>query len=345
MIRLAHGDSVLELDESVGNIPLWQVSGRHPLHVAPWRDEPEVQDNPDLPLVNKRLAGDFFCMPFGLDDVEGDPIHGHPSNAPWEVVDHDVAHARLHLSVPVRGADVTKDLRLTGPVLYQTHTIEGGAGEVTLAHHPMAHMAEGGRLSFSPKRAAFTDPNPQYEGHNLWALNQLEPNLHLYCEDGGQWDLHDYPAGHSVEDFAYLAEARGRDTGWTVLMRNAEDDMLVILKDARVMPITMLWISNGGRDFPPWNARHTGVIGIEDGCAAGGMGLKAAMSDNRLTAMGVPTTHALGQRLVIRHAMISLPRPPGWSEVADITLADGQATLTETSGATVSVPFDSGFFG
>jgi hypothetical protein len=46
------------------------------LHAAPWRDEAEVQDDPNIPLVNKRLAGDFLCMPFGRDDVTGDPPHG-----------------------------------------------------------------------------------------------------------------------------------------------------------------------------------------------------------------------------------------------------------------------------
>lgn len=344
MIRLAHGDAVLEVDETLGNLPLWQVGGRVALHNAPWRDERPVQQDPDIPLVNKRLAGDFFCMPFGMDDVEHGPIHGHSANAPWHVVARDVATAHLRLSVPVRGATLDKHLRLTGPVLYQTHVVSGGAGDVTLAHHPMARMAEGGRLSYSPKRAALTDPDPQYTGRNLWALNQTRPDLLLDCEDGSQWDLHDYPAAHRVEDFAVLVEARGRALGWTVLMRNAEDDMLVIVKDARVMPVTMLWISNGGRDFAPWNARHTGVIGIEDGCAAGGIGLRGAIAENRLTAMGVPTTHALGGRLVIRHAMISLPRPPGWSRVTDITLGDGQAVLTETGGDRVAVLFDDGFF-
>jgi hypothetical protein len=222
--------------------------------------------------------------------------------------------------------------------------IEGGAGEVTIAHHPMARMAEGGRLSFSPKRAALTDPNPLYEGRNLWALNQLRGDLHLDRENGGQWDLRDYPAGHAVEDFAILVEARDARLGWTVLMRNAEDDMLVVLKDPRVLPVTMLWISNGGRDFSPWNGRHRGVIGIEDGCAAGGVGLRAAMAENRVSAFGVPTTLALGPRHVIRHAMVSLPRPPGWSEVVSVALADDTLTLTERGGATVSVPFPAEHF-
>jgi hypothetical protein len=109
----------------------------------------------------------------------------------------------------VWGATVTKRVQLVGPALLQTHTIEGGAGDVTLAHHPMVHMAEGGRLSFSPKRAVMTDPTPQYEGHNLWSLNQLRGDMHLDCEDGSLWDMRDYPAGHAVEDFAILVEARG----------------------------------------------------------------------------------------------------------------------------------------
>jgi hypothetical protein len=260
------------------------------------------------------------------------------------VIRADVATAHLRLSVPVRGATVDKLVQITGPVLYQTHRVTGGQGAVSFAHHPMARMAEGGRLSFSPKRAVLTDPVPQYAGHTLWALNQVQPDLILPCMDGTDWDLRTYPAGHAVEDFCILAEARGAAVGWTVLMRNAEDDMLVVLKDARVMPVTMLWISNGGRDFSPWNSRHTGVIGIEDGCAAGATGLAAALADNRLTAMGVPTALPLGGEHVIRHAMVSLPRPPGWAAVRDVTIARGALTLTEAGGAQVAVPFDGGFF-
>lgn len=344
MIDLRHGDTALTLDPAVGNIPLWRVGGRVPLHAAPWRDEPMVQDDPAIPMVNKRLAGDFLCMPFGRDDVGGDPPHGHTANSPWDLIRADLAEAHLRLSVPVRGAVVDKLVRITGPVLYQTHRITGGAGAVSFAHHPMARMAEGGRLSVSPKRAALTDPVAQHAGRNLWALNQTRPDLILACEDGTDRDLRIYPAGHAVEDFCLLVEARDARLGWTVLMRNAEDDMLVILKDARLMPVTMLWVSNGGRDFSPWNSRHTGVLGIEDGCAAGGTGLAAALGDTRLTAMGVPTALTLGGTQVIRHAMVSLPRPPGWAEIAQLALAKGALTLTEPGGAQVSVPFDSGFF-
>jgi hypothetical protein len=339
MIRLAHGDSVAEIDPEVGNIPLWHVGGRTPLHAAPWRDEPEVQEDESLPLVNRRLAGDFLCMPFGRDDVEEDPIHGLPANTPWDVIEHDVAFAKLRLRAKPRGATITKRVQLVGPALLQTHVIEGGAGDVTLAHHPMVRMAEGGRISFSRKRAVLTDPEPQYAGHNLWSLNQLRGDMHLDCEDGGLWDLRDYPAGHAVEDFAILVEARDARLGWTVVMRNAENDMVVVLKDARLLPVTMFWVSNGGRDFSPWNGRHTGVLGIEDGCAAGGVGLRAAQGDNRIRAFDVPTTMALGTRHVIPHAILSLPRPPGWSEVADITISDDTLAIRDIGGGLIEVPF------
>ncbi|QXT38283.1 hypothetical protein [Gymnodinialimonas ceratoperidinii] len=344
MIRIAHGDAEALIDASVGNIPHWQVSGREPLHAAPWRDEAEVQDDPDVALVDKRLAGDFLCMPFGRDDVHDGPIHGPPANDPWNLVAHDAASARFALSTDVLGAHVTKEIRLVGSALLSTHVVEGGAGEVTFAHHPMTRMAEGGRLSFSPKRAALTDPVAQHEGANLWALNQLRGDLELDCEDGSQWHLGTYPAGHVVEDFCTLVEARGATLGWTCVMRNAEDDMVIVLKDAQMLPITMLWISNGARDFPPWNSRHKGVLGIEDGRAMGGEGLAAALADNRLTAMGVPTALTLGARHVIRHAMVSLPRPPGWSELSDITLKDGHLQLTEASGHGLAIPFPEDHF-
>ena len=345
MIHLAHGDARARIDPEAGNIPHWQVGGRHPLHAAPWRDEAAVQDDPAMPKVNKRLAGDFLCMPFGLNDIEpGQPIHGPAANDPWEVLDTDASVARLALSTGVMGARVTREVRLAGPCLLQTHVIEGGAGAVTFAHHPMTRMAEGGRLSFSPKRAAMTDPEPQHAGHTLWALNQTRGDLMLDCMDGGRWDLHAYPAGHRVEDFCLLVEARGATLGWTCLMRNFEDDLLLVLKDARTMPVTMLWISNGGRDFPPWNGRHTGVLGIEDGCAMGGAGLAAARGENRLTAMGVPTVIDLGPRHVIRHAMVSLPRPPGWSRLVSVTLAGGRLRLVEAGGAEIAIPFPEGHF-
>lgn len=343
--ELLHGDARLVFDTEDGNIPHWQVGGRAPLYVAPWREEEAVQSDPNVAHVDKRLAGDFFCMPFGRDDVHGHPIHGPTANAPWTTTSHAGHRAVFVNSLPkLRDAAVVKEIVVIGESLLQRHIIDKGAGEVTFAHHPMVHMAEGGRVSFSAKRAAMTDPAPQHEGANYWTLGQMRGDLHLELEGGGQWDGHTYPAGHMVEDFCTLIEARDNTLGWTCVMRNAEDDMLLVLKDPVMMPVTMLWISNGARDFPPWNSRNVGVLGIEDGRALGGQGLAAACRDNALSAMDVPTTLPLGQMHTLRHAMVSLPRPPGWSEVVGVTLRKGALSLREASGADISVPFPEGHF-
>jgi hypothetical protein len=344
-VALQHGASRLEFDTEDGNIPVWQVGGRTPLYVAPWRDEAEVQADPAVAQVDKRLAGDFFCMPFGRDDVHGHPIHGPTANAPWSVLRSEGNRASFVNGLPKLGdAAVVKEITLVDECLLQRHMIDKGAGEITFAHHPIVHMAEGGRVSFSAKRAAMTDPVSQHEGANYWALSQMRGDLHFELEGGGQWDGRTYPAGHVVEDFCTLIEARGNTLGWTCVMRNAEDDMLLVLKDPVMMPVTMLWIANGARDFPPWNSRNVGVLGIEDGRAMGGQGLAAACDDNALTAMDVPTTLPLGRPHTIRHAMVSLPRPPGWSEVVAVTLSKGTLTLREASGAEIAVAFPEGHF-
>jgi hypothetical protein len=143
VIRLAHGDAVAEIDEALGNIPFWRVGGRHPLARRPVARRGGGAGGRHLPLVNRRLAGDFLCMPFGRDDVEEGPIHGLPANTPWDVIEQDVAHATFRLQARPRGATVTKRVQLVGPALLQTHTIEGGAGDVTLAHHPMVQDGRG----------------------------------------------------------------------------------------------------------------------------------------------------------------------------------------------------------
>ena len=51
----------------------------------------------------------------------------------------------------------------------------------------------------------------------------------------------------------------------------------------------MLWFSNGGRDYAPWNGRNVGVLGIEEGRAFSANGFKASVAENALSKTGVPT--------------------------------------------------------
>ena len=77
----------LTLDTAVGHVRRFEISRDHvpvrPLHVAPWVDDPTIANDPSILPNLKFLAGDFFCAPFGKNDVEAAPSHGWPANTPW----------------------------------------------------------------------------------------------------------------------------------------------------------------------------------------------------------------------------------------------------------------------
>lgn len=333
----------VQFDPSLGNLPLLEMDGAPVLHAAPWRDAAEVQADRAIPLVDRRLSGDFLCMPFGRDDVHGGPPHGLTANSRWVVKRHTPEVLAARLAMNVQGARVDKHLALDpeAPVLYQTHVIRGGQGAMTLAHHPMIAMAAGGRLRCSPKRAVLTEPTPQHPGAHFWALNQRVAGYEVHSVSGARVDIRDYPS-EICEDFAVMIEAMTRGLGWSALERFAEDDTILILKDARKLPLTLLWVSNGGRDFSPWNGRHRGVLGIEDAICAGGAGFAAACRPNRITAEGVPSALDLGAGPhVIRHAILRLPRRVA---VASVQVTQHGLVVAAEGGEATHTPFDPGFF-
>ena len=327
-----------------------------PLHRAPWVGEradegadlaPDLP--PDLAPVERRLSGDFLCAPFGPPGDADTPPHGYPANSSWTLVDErsegGVASATFRLDREVRGARVEKELRLVEghPALYQTHRLTGGSGTITAAHHPMVRMEAGGRLDVSPKRFALTPhvrhwPEPKarlaYPGR-AGALDGF-PGA-----QGGTVDLADYAPGERGEDFAVLVEAPGSALGWSVVTRHAEGDLVVILKDPSVLPVTMLWRSNGGRDAAPWSGRHLGVWGIEDGRSDA---LTGTAPGDPLPEAGVPTGFDLapGRTHTIGHVIAALPRPAGWSGAREAAPGDGGLRLSG-DGAGALVPLDPGF--
>ncbi|RWB23869.1 MAG: hypothetical protein EOQ42_36070, partial [Mesorhizobium sp.] len=203
-------------------------------------------------------------------------------------------------------------LRDAHPFLYQEHVFSGGSGAISVAHHPMTAMKDGGRLAFSPKRLAATpddplEPDPA-RGRFLLAYPARSADLTRFpAADGGTLDLTGYRMDQSREDFVTLVEADHGGPGWTALARKAEADLVVVLKNPAELPVTMLWISNGGRDYAPWSGRHRGVLGIEDGRTA--LGHAASLGDNWLKREGVATAFALGEGgdVSFRHVIGALP--------------------------------------
>ena len=325
-----------------------------PLHRAPWIDEARESLPPDITPGLARLSGDFLCSPFGLNDVEPAPAHGWPANAPWDIVSSKAIdggwQARLRLTRTVQGGTVDKILTIRDrhPFLYQQHILAGGSGEVSVAHHPMAQMADGGSLTFSPKRFAATPSTPlesdPTRGRYLFAYPaQTDDLTRLPDRYGGTMDIGAYRAEDRREDFVSLVEAEHDGPGWTALARNAERDLLLVLKNPDELPVTMLWFSNGGRDYAPWNGRHLGVLGIEDGRAYPGHA--ASIGDNALKRQGVPTSFVLseGGEVAFRHVIGALPLGDGVAPPTRIDQTAATLAVVFADGKSIEVPFDGSY--
>ncbi len=345
----------LTFDPEVGNIPelnfRWQGQTLTPLHVAPWTKDPDAQDATDVPLVDRKLAGDFVCAPFGKSDVEHAPPHGWPANSRWTVSANGPGWLEATLDRPVMGARITKklSLRANAPVLVQTHVIEGGEGGLTFSHHPMIDVSGGARLSCSAKRLALTIENPIVPGHHAFALGARARDIAaLPTSDKRTVDVRDLPIGNDTEDFVTLIDEATTGLGWTAVVRARENDIVFVLKDLSVLPVTMLWHSNGARKDFPWNGRNRGVLGIEDGRAAGAAGHAAALRENPISVEGVPTMFELtpGTRHTIRHVLGAIPNAQDWREVMNIRMEKHAIALDGDNGVTIRLPFqDYSLFG
>lgn len=318
-----------------------------PLHRAPWLSSGESLPDTVAP-VESRLAGDFFCAPFGRTSPDI-PIHGWAANGTWEKASTERAAtgaitATYKLRESVDGAQLTKHLTLCPhhPIVYQRHVFEGGTGTIPIAHHAMIRVPGGARLSFSSKASHFT-PSKALEtdpkrGRSVLLYPQHFSSLAKVKRANG--DLSDaslYPFDDGHEDLIIMTEAPGTKLGWSAALAREEGFLFFAVKDAAVLPHTVLWMSNGGRTYTPWNSRHRAVIGIEE-----------ASLDYRLIEdpKDGPAGLALGKdsRTTVRYALGAIPAPKNWTEVKDIKLGKNKLTLVDMSGDVCVMPFLADFF-
>ncbi len=352
----------LAVDLAVGHIRDFTVeaAGRRltPLHTAPWVNDPAITEDPEMSPNLKYLSGDFFCAPFGANDLEpGVPGHGWPANSAWRLAGEERSGgaftARFALEKKVMGAQITKEFTLIDghPFLYERHVFTGGSGAVSASGHAMTHFNGEGRLSFSPKAFGYLPASQQEtdpaRGRCLFATDKRFTDLSkLPLADGTTVDLHHYPVADRHEDLAVLVEAPGAALGWAAAVRAAEGEIMMSLKNPADYPFTYLWFSNGGRFYPPWNGRHTGVLGIEEGRAYSSAGHAASIAPNAFSEEGFPTSITLSPdgSVSLRHVIGGVPLPNGWSRVVAVRPADGKLVI-EGDGGAMEVPFDAAFLG
>jgi hypothetical protein len=331
-----------------------------PFSVAPWAEE---KIGPEFPAVLKSLRGDFFCAPFGgsKSNYQGEshPPHGEVANSNWklEAIKKDKTITELHLSLKtkIRSGRVDKMIRLRRgeTALYCRHVISGMSGKMNLGHHATLKFPDtpgSGLIDTSPISFAQVLPvpfeNPDQRGYSSLKPGALFSRLdQVPALDGTMADLGRYPARRGYEDLVMAVHEATPEFAWTAVTFPKERYVWFALKDPRVLRSTTMWISNGGRHYPPWNGRHVNVMGLEDVTSYFHRGLADSAQPNPISKRGIPTHLTLKKStpLVVNYIMAVAALPRKWGRVKSITPGPHGVTLRSIAGKDIVVPLDFNF--
>ncbi len=329
-----------------------------PYSVAPWCREPGASRL--IPLLHA-LRGDFFCLPFGGNGApfrgERHPPHGETANSDWQLESCGDGEIHMSLQTKVRAGRVDKRIQLRAghQAVYVRHVVSGMRGPMSLGHHAMLKFPDepgSGVVSTSAFVHGQVYPDgferPEQGGYcALQAGAVFDALERVPLANGGVTDVSRFPARRGFDDLVMLVAAPGVALGWTAVTFARPRYVWFALKDPRVLRQTILWISNGGRHYAPWNGRHVNVMGLEEVTAHFADGLAASARPNALNARGFETRLTLNPRrpTVVNYIMAVAAIPAGFTRVADIQVADdAQAVVLHSAeGRNVRVPLDAAF--
>lgn len=325
-----------------------------PFSAAPWRGTPEARKL--IPLL-RDLSGDFFCAPFGAGPPykgEAHPPHGEPANSEWRVTSRAPGKLTAILETRIRKGLITKTIetRKGETNLYQTHLLEEFRGRLCLGHHAMLDFRRNGPGLISTSRFLLGQvlpvpfENPAQGGYSCLKQGAWFRSLgSVPMADGGRADLSRYPAREGFEDLVMIRHKDADDFAWEAVVFPEKGFVWFALKNPGLLASTVLWHSNGGRHYPPWNGRHRGVLGVEDVTAYFHLGLGASVQPNPWSAKGVPTALAPGPRRPLRipYIMGVAAVPEGFGAVRAIRRRKGFVEIFPASGAPVRHAVDTAF--
>lgn len=322
-----------------------------PFHIAPWHSEMLEKGTP---RIIEALRGDFFCMPFGGNDTHyGDevhPIHGETANSQWTLVSPGV----FELRTLIRPTLVRREIQIRSgeTTVYSRTSVIGGSGPMCVGNHAMLTFPSEGLVSCSPFLFGQVFPGefevPAKGGYSCLAPGERFQRLEIVpMANGSIADLSRYPAREGFEDLVMLIGDESLPFAWNAVVFPSEGYAWFCLRNPRVLRQTVLWHSNGGRHYAPWNGRHRGVLGIEDVTAYFHYGLAESASRNPLSEEGIVTSVDLdpSDPLVVSTIMGVIPVGPNDEHVEEITAVEGGVQVLFRTGKSEFAPLDLTFLG
>jgi hypothetical protein len=314
----------------VGPVEVVLHDGRaiHPFKVAPWADDPRAEWEATAPPLLKRLRGDWVCLPFGLPGkprtdldakwLEGldanlespDPAqHGTCSNSPWRLDSAD-PHALSMSFAPETGFPIARIERRIfvadgePTINLETRVAARANCELQWGVHPTFRLPEAPgafEIGFgSEKVTVLTYPGVFEASVSRVAHTRVCDGLDAVpMFDGATQSFSRLPLPFDTEELLFVTG----HNGVARLTNHAERYRVVMEWDPGVFPGVLLWISNRGRSFAPWNGRFLG-LGVEPVCAPFDLGYAHAVNPKSpMRALGIPTAtrFAPGRDLVTRY--------------------------------------------
>lgn len=316
-ILKAHDMTVRVQDHGAMTTAEFPLQGRRvdPFYRAPW-NETDCEDS-----LLRYLRGDFLCAPFGARPAAVEALeepwrtltarasadayaHGAPANHTWRVrcdgADRCIAQTENlpWFSAIERTVSCTADHHLT----IADRLEPCGTFRLPMGLHPIFRLPE------TPGAAALRLPScdgirtfPGDMDHvSQLVPDQALPDLTAVTDRQGRtWDLTHLPLPLETEELVLLHGVR---EGRVALENRAEGYRVVLRWDADQLPNCLLWISNRGRNFAPWNGRNL-CLGIEPIAAAFDLGVDVSCGDNPLQQQGAVTAMAFtnGKPVTIAH--------------------------------------------
>ena len=322
-----------------------------PFFVAPWAEETLPSGIDDVLRI---LRGDFFCMPFSdrfmPDDGFTYPPHGESATRPWrlEGVGRDGTGTQLRASMDwsIRAGKVSKTVTLIDGhcAVYTRHVVEGVEGRFSYGVHPTLKLPdeeECAFISLSPFEVGEVCPFPfelaEAKGYQSLRTGALFAGLSRVSRmDGSFADLSRYPARKGYEDFVMMKARDRLPFGWAAVSVPSQGFVWISLKDPRVLPLSLMWMSNGGRYYAPWNGRCTGVLGMEEAA----LDLPLGPAEGAMQSLSECPALQADKKLVVNTIMAVAAIPDGFERVADVRESSSGVDVLFQNGKTVHVPLN-----
>lgn len=331
----------------------FNINGKkvNPYFIAPWWDE-GYEDLLGLP--DYALRGIFFCFPFGLAEKpapDGRPVfHGQPAGDQWDFVGvektDDSETLTLHMDVTQENCQIEKKVTIKNGhnVLYLSDTIDGAVGKYPVGYHPTLRTpTEPGSaiVKISDGYEAWTSPTHMEDfskcGYSCLGYDhKIVDETKVPTVYGVDVDVTRHPFIRGFDDIYSYFHKDTNDFEFATLLVPSEGYLYFQIKDPKVFPSSMVWTSNSGRHYAPWNSRVEGCVEISAGCQYFHYGWPATQRSNPIEELGY-RTHTVfdGSKQEFKLITGCIAVPADYPGVKTITRKDADTIVIEAVDGSV----------